>query len=71
MTAGDKTKNLMDGLFDEMNRCREVLKHYEEIPQGVFGATMIKRSILKAEQSIKENDVVKMLIAYRDLKEIK
>lgn len=66
-----ESQNLMDGLFKEMNRCREVLKQYEEIGKpGIFGATMIKRSIELAEISIKENDVVKMLAAYQDLKEI-
>lgn len=65
------SKNLMDGMFEEMTRCREVLTHYEAIgPAGLFGATMIKRSIALAEQSIKENDVIKMLIAYNDLKEV-
>lgn len=60
----------MDGLLTEMNRAREVLKLYEEIPQGAFGAIMIKRSISFAEQSIKDNDVVQMLVAYNELKEI-
>jgi hypothetical protein len=63
-------QNLMDGLFEQMNRCREVLTYYDEIPQGVFGATMIRASIRNAENAIKENDVIKMLAAYRDLKEI-
>lgn len=65
-------ENLMDGLFNEMNRCREVLKHYEEIgPVGMFGATMIKADIDNAERAIRQNDVVKMLAAYQALKEVK
>lgn len=60
----------MDGLFNEMNRCREVLKLYEAIPEGQMGAAMIRFTIRKAEDSIKENDVVKMLTAYAELKEI-
>lgn len=65
-------ENLMDGLFKEMNRCREVLKHYEEIgPVGAFGAAMIRMDIQTAEQAIKDNDVVKMLTAYNALKEVK
>lgn len=64
-------ENLMDGLFKEMNRCREVLKQYEEIgAAGAFGAYMIKMDIQTAEQAIKDNDVVKMLTAYNALKEI-
>jgi hypothetical protein len=27
----EETKTLMDGLLDEMNRCRELLKEYESI----------------------------------------
>lgn len=33
----------MDGLFSEMNRCREVLKLYDEIPEGKFGGAMIRQ----------------------------
>ena len=66
----EKTENLMDGLFKEMNRCRELLEAYKEIgPVGQFGYTMIKRDIDFAESAIKENDVVKMLKAYQNLKE--
>jgi hypothetical protein len=71
-TDKKESKNLMDGLFDEMNRCRELLKEYEAIGSaGIFGATMIKMDIAKAEQAIRNNDVVQMLIAYEALKEIK
>lgn len=66
----EKPENLMDALFREMRRCREVLKMYEEIPQGAFGALMIQQSIQNAENAIKENDVIKMIAAYQDLKEI-
>lgn len=61
--------NLMEGLINEMNRCRELLKEYEAIPEGVFGAAMIKQDIKNAEEAITENDVVKMLTAYQALKE--
>lgn len=63
-------ENLMDDLLYEMNRAREVLTHYEAIPEGVFGAMMIKANIKAAENSIKEGDVVAMLVCYKDLKEI-
>jgi hypothetical protein len=63
-------ENLMDGLLSEMNRAREVKAMYDEIPQGKFGSIMIQQSIERAERSIKDNDVVAMLQAYNDLKEI-
>lgn len=65
-------QNLMDGLFSEMNRVREVITQYEA-PElkgaGVFAAALMKQSIKKAERSIQSNDVIEMLQAYKELKE--
>lgn len=66
-----KPQNLMEGLLSEMNRCRDVLKLYEEIgPSRQFGAFHIKQSIAAAEKSISDNDVIQMLVTYEDLKTI-
>lgn len=63
------SKNLIEGLFDEMNRVRDIVKEYETIGSpGAFAVAMMKRSLELGEVSIKENDVVKMLAAYGDLK---
>lgn len=64
-------ENLMDGLLSEMNRVREIIKEYESIPgnAGMFAATLMKLDIVKAEKSISEGDVIKMMIAYEALKE--
>lgn len=55
--------NLMDGLFKEMSRVREVITQYED-PElkgaGVFAAAL---------RSIQSNDVIEMLQAYKELKE--
>jgi hypothetical protein len=65
-------QNLMDGLFSEMNRVREIIKEYEN-PElngaGKIAATLMKIAIVNAENSIKENDVIKMLSAYAELKD--
>lgn len=63
--------NLMDGLVKELTRNREILKLYEEIPTGVFGAAMIRESILAGEQAIADGDTVAMLRAYADLEATK
>ena len=64
-------ENLMSGLLEEMNRVRELIKEYEH-PMlkgaGFLGAAFMKISIQNAERAISENDVVKMLICYEDLK---
>ena len=41
--------NLIEGLHEELTRNRELLKLYQEIPQGVFGATMIAHAISAGE----------------------
>lgn len=61
--------NLMDGLLKELNRCRELKLMYDEIPTGKFGSIMIQRAIDGGEKAIAENDVVKMLASYKELKE--
>jgi hypothetical protein len=65
-----KTQNLMDGLFDEMNRVREIITEYKSIPKnaGMMAASLMELSIKKAEKSIKDNDVIEMIRAYEDLK---
>lgn len=64
--------NLMDGLFSEMDRVRDIIKEYEDPilnGAGRFAAAFMKQDIIIAERAIKENDVVKMLQAYSKLKE--
>lgn len=65
----EKTENILTGLHKEMNRCRELKKEYDMIPEGFFGATAIQQSIDSAEKAIEEGDVVHMVIAYKDLQD--
>ncbi len=60
--------NLIEGLQQEITRNKEILVIYEEIPQGVFGATMIKAAIKQAEEAMVNNDIVAMLRSYKELK---
>jgi len=64
-------ESLGTALPKEQARVREVLGHYKEIGSaGMFGAAMIEQSLQKADQAIIGGDVVAMLTAYEDLKEI-
>jgi hypothetical protein len=65
-------KNLMDGLFHEMNRVREIIKEYEHpmLKGAVFiASSMMKIDIQRAEKSIRDNDVIEMMVCYTKLKE--
>ena len=54
-------------LQSEITRCESLLKFYEEIPEGVFGATIIKQSISEAKKARTESELKK---AIKELKGI-
>lgn len=54
----------------EINRCKELLKEYEAIPEGVFGAVMIRASISSAEKCIQEGNTPPISIMKKVLKEL-
>jgi len=69
MNTETQPKNLVQGLIEEMNRCRELLKLYEDIPTGGFGAAMLRRRISGGEEAMISGDVIEMLKAYQALTE--
>lgn len=65
-----ETKNLMDGLFDEMNRVRELIREYKKLPNnaGMTRAALMQNNINQAQRAIRSNDMVEMLREYEGLK---
>lgn len=52
-------------------RVREVLGYYKEIgPAGAIGAALIEHSLKQADEAMASGDVLKILIAYDDLRKI-
>ena len=45
-------------------------KYYKEIPQGVFGATMIEAALKRADQASASGDVVAMIASCKELQEV-
>ncbi len=64
------TKTLASELPVEQARVRKVLAIYQSIPEGIFGAAMIEQSLKDADEAVMSGDIIKMLAAYNDLKEI-
>jgi len=60
--------NLIEGIQQEQNRVRELLKEYEAIPQGAFGAVMLRQVIAKADKAVASGDVIEMLAVLNELK---
>jgi hypothetical protein len=53
-------------------RVREILRYYKEIgPPGLFGAAMIEDLLKRADRAVIEQDVVKMISIFEEMKEIK
>jgi len=61
--------NLIEGIQQEQKRVRELLTMYEEIPQGAFGAIMLKQVIAESEKAIASGDIVLMVQCLAELKE--
>jgi hypothetical protein len=56
----------------EQARVRKVLGYYKEIgPAGMFGAMMIEQTLRKADEAALSGDIVQMLAALQEMKEIK
>lgn len=62
-------ENLIEGLQSQMNRVREIIKEYKELPKnaGALAAFMMEKSIENAERQIAVGDTIEMMKAYSDL----
>lgn len=60
--------NLVEGLIEELNRNRELLAAYREIPTGAVAAWSLENDIKNAESAMGSGDVVEMLRVYKTLK---
>lgn len=63
--------SLAEQLPVEQARVRKVLGYYQEIGHaGAIGAMLIEHSLQAADRAVMSGDVVAMIQAYNDLKEI-
>jgi hypothetical protein len=63
----EPAQNLIEGLRQELDRNRELVKIYDSIPTGKFGSVMIGLDIKEAERAIEEGDTVAMIRVYKAL----
>lgn len=61
-------ESLAEALPKEQQRVREMLPFYDEIPNGVFAATMMRMALARAERAAASGDVVAMVFSYEELK---
>lgn len=69
----NETKNLMEGLCEEIDRVKEIIKEYESIPSGAgnFAAIFMKQDVSMAEKARNQGDVIGMMTYFKKLKEYK
>jgi len=56
-------ENLIEGLNREIERNEELVKVYDTIPTGAFGAMMIRNDIARAKRALETGDTVGMISA--------
>jgi len=66
----EETKNLMTGLLDEITRVTDIIKVYKNIPKGAgnLTAAIMELSVRQAKMAIRDNDIAKMVEAFKELK---
>ena len=62
------TDTLADALPREMKRVRELIPLYAQFPTGAFAIAMMNEALSRAEKSMAEDDVLRMIAAYVELK---
>ncbi len=61
--------NILEGLQNEIDRCIEVKKLYDEIPSGGYGAFFIQKSIEDGKAALVSGDILEQIRCYKELKE--
>lgn len=62
------TDTLADALPREMKRVRELIPIYASVPNSAFAIAMMNDALSRAEKSMAEDDVLRMIAAYAELK---
>ena len=57
----EKPMNLIEGLQKEIQRNRNLVKIYNEVPNGAFASIMINQDIVDAERAMAEGDTIVMV----------
>ncbi len=64
--------NLAEGIIAEVQRVTKVRELFLSIgPAGSFGALMLQQDLDRAQEAMASGDVVKMVVAYKALQEVK
>lgn len=63
--------NLINGLLDQINRVKEMIKEYQSLPKnaGMLASKFMELDIKKAENAIAEMNTVQMIVSFKALNE--
>ena len=68
-----ESKNLIEGLQEEMDRVQEMVTEYRSVPRGagILAAKFMEVDIAKAKTAISTEDTIQMITSLKILKEYK
>lgn len=61
-------ETLAEALLNEQQRVSELLPLYDNIPEGIFAATLMRAALAKSNRAVMSGDIVGMVAALEDLK---
>lgn len=64
----NRTQTLADAFPREQERVRNLVKVYDQIPAGAFGAAMLRQALSRAEKAAISGDITAILSSYEELK---
>lgn len=64
----NRTRTLADAFPREQERVRELVKIYDGIPTGAFGAALLRQALRRAEKAAISGDITEIMRSYEELK---
>jgi len=67
----EEAKNLMQGICEEIDRVKDIVKEYEALPGGAgnFAAFFMKQDLSMAEKARNQGDTIQMIACFKKLQE--
>ena len=59
--------NILEGLQKQIDRCIDLKKIYDEIPQGMFGGMFIQKAIDEGKKALVSGNTIDQIRCFKEL----